>query len=129
MPGPGVYNIIKDLVEKHGIRFGSEKRQGMEEKRKVPGPGAYNASDAAGKIDKIRIVKFGSSLRDPAKKSFDTPGPGAYPVKNKIGSEGRKFTLSGRPKTSEKLRAQFPGPAAYNPMSEYMINKSKHGFR
>lgn len=41
------------------------------------------------------------------------PGPGAYKVEERVGKEGNRYSMLGRPKTlSESMKV--PGPAAYN---------------
>lgn len=48
------------------------------------------------------------------RKSFEMPGPGSYVPPEKVGKEGKKFTILGRPKSVEKSKGS-PGPASYNP--------------
>lgn len=55
------------------------------------------------------------------------PGPGSYPIKEKLGKEGSKYTLQGRPKTGSKHIAA-PGPGAYNPI-EKASKVSSYSFR
>jgi hypothetical protein len=41
------------------------------------------------------------------------PGPGAYKVEERIGKEGNRYSMMGKPKIlSESMKV--PGPAAYN---------------
>ncbi len=60
---------------------------------------------------------FGVANRNRREKTVDVPGPGTYVPIGKFGHEGRKFTLSGRPKSAGRSMA-VPGPAAYTPQLE-----------
>lgn len=52
------------------------------------------------------------------------PGPGTYKVEERVGKEGNKYSIIGRPKIlSESMKV--PGPAAYN----VNIVKKNLGFR
>jgi len=116
--------VPSTVDKKHGIVFGSAKRAGLDnlEAKKIPGPGAYNSSE---KSKSGPRYGFGSSNRNKEGSSVSgtVPGPGAYQVNDKVGKEGRKYTLSGRPKSAGK-QANIPGPAAYNPK----IAEKKSGF-
>ena len=57
--------------------------------------------------------RFGVSKRS-TDKPKNLPGPGAYQTAERVGKEGRRFTLLGRPKSTQQVRPS-PGPAAYNP--------------
>ncbi len=125
-PGPGNYNVASNGL-KHGPVFGTSKRSGPQESpelKKMPGPGAYNAADAMAKIMSAPKYGFGSANRSTKERGMAAPGPGAYAVREKFGNEGRRFTLSGRPKSAGKTRT-VPGPDAYSPKID---NKSK-GFK
>ncbi len=117
VPGPGMYKMVDSVIQRNGIKFGTEKRSGMVEREqaKIPGPGAYNSSLAAAKLDYIAKYKFGSSSRDQKGVVSSTPGPGTYQQMPKITKEGKKFSISGRPKSVGKAIMNSPGPGAYNP--------------
>ena len=121
VPGPGNYDLQNLPKSKHGAVFGSSHRNGSanHEPGKVPGPGSYSAAEAAAKIMTGPKYGFGT-----ANKSRDDlavleaaviPGPGAYQTVGQTGKEGKKFTMPGRPKSTNKIRTDVPGPAAYEP--------------
>jgi len=54
----------------------------------------------------------------------NVPGPGSYKVEERVGKEGNKYSILGRPKTlSEGMKV--PGPAAYN----VNVTKKSTGFK
>jgi hypothetical protein len=71
--------------------------------------------------------RFGSAKRGINGKSLNIPGPGAYSYANKMGKEGRKFTIIGRPKSMDKT-SKAPAPNAYSPIDTNQKGK-KQGFR
>jgi hypothetical protein len=63
--------------------------------------------------------RFGTSHRDDmVNKTFEVPGPGTYASLDKVGKEGKRYTLYGRPKTRKSNLTISPGPCAYNPKQE-----------
>jgi len=126
-PGPGNYDIGSTIDKKHGAPFGTEKRNSREEKSFVPGPGAYSSVQGESMVmSKNPTAVFGKSKRDGPAKVKVVPGPGAYDSKPRVGKEGKKFSLSGRPKSCEKTRNASPGPGAYNQSKEIIEEKPKN---
>eukprot|EP01024_Parvocaulis_polyphysoides_P028180 TRINITY_DN25490_c0_g1_i3.p2 TRINITY_DN25490_c0_g1~~TRINITY_DN25490_c0_g1_i3.p2 ORF type:complete len:270 (-),score=29.72 TRINITY_DN25490_c0_g1_i3:241-1050(-) len=84
--------------------FGSEKRQGLASKIKVPGPGTYKSYSTLGQQplsskENCSTTRFGSGTREAANKQFisadhekssygqTSPGPGVYNVSGGIGKQ------------------------------------------
>lgn len=49
-----------------------------------------------------------------SKAVASVPGPGAYHIMDRLGREGSKFSIAGRPKADIGESTKVPGPAAYN---------------
>ena len=92
----------------------------------VPGPSNYNVvkPDSHSKQEKRPSWSCGKETRF---KNYDkaTPGPGSYTIPSK-GTEGSKFTTSGKPNINAELQAHGitaspfkmrtkPGPGNYDP--------------
>lgn len=118
VPGPGSYNsrsVVKN--QRHGQRFGSEKRvnSAMLMGVKNPGPNAYNASNRSVTRAAPRYG-FGTSNQRPQSCGtfMKAPGPGNYDVKGHCGNASRGASLGKRlpgPKSTADL---VPGPGSYN---------------
>jgi hypothetical protein len=116
-PGPGAYEIRLKL-EKPSYKFGNEKRDGLNNTMRLPGPGTYNIVNEFGtntsKRPSTPIYSFGLEKR--AKNTGNmTPGPGNYELKPRIGVEGKKITISTyRPASACVSKSNMtPGPGAY----------------
>lgn len=133
-PGPGTYQLRKldsDLLNKHGVKFGYEKKLKEPDFTyiKSPGPGNYE-------FDRQKVnqsapkFSFGKELRGNEMRP-KTPGPGSYELKPKLGAEAPKISMSFyRPLSS--VPQESPGPGAYQPnlknknkSPEYKIGSSK----
>ena len=129
LPGPGKYDLGTVFDKKHGIHFGTERRPELEQRsrQKIPGPGSYSTTNGSIVMGKSPLYGFGTSIRNPEKKkSKEVPGPGAYEPRQNVGKEGKKYSLSGRPKTYDKRRNMSPGPGAYDQKSSYVEEQPKH---
>lgn len=88
-------------------------RGSRNNKKVVPGPGAYNPEVRASK-DAAPIVGIGTSKRDGAGayKDAKTPGPGNYNIRNAAGVNSPAIGIGTglRPKTKG---SDVPGPGAY----------------
>lgn len=64
----------------------------------------------------MRYYSFGGGHRDDhtSKANINAPGPGAYHIMDRIGREGSKFSIAGRPKVEINESIKVPGPAAYD---------------
>ena len=108
-PGPGNYEIKREITGPIGAKFGSEARNKVKTSSDNPGPGSYKIQSTVGGS----VFKFGTSQRGGAQIKSSAPGPGQYEPKRVIGNDGQKSTLLGRPKSVQKLHLT-PGPGAYN---------------
>ncbi len=123
VPGPGNYPLASTMVARVPIFGQGKKDRGDEKPPNVPGPGTYDALESIKRIRPVAVFKydwfrsqithrFGSAKRYEARRVSNIPGPGAYPAEVRIGKEGRKFSLIGRPKSDLRFSSS-PGPAAY----------------
>ena len=105
-PGPGTYETTYNMKEKvPAFKVGSSKRQFMDTKKDVPGPGSYDQPTA---ITNRTPAVFGSGKRQGIILPNSVPGPGSYNTPPQV-QEGSKFTLSG--KNPEQKRD--PSPVEY----------------
>eukprot|EP00347_Sterkiella_histriomuscorum_P007720 403347820 len=86
-PSPDNYNPKFEVVRKQtGVYSVSRaKRESMERKNNVPGPGLYFQPDATSSFRDSPKYGFGSSSQRPNfKQKVEVPGPGSYKLKSTI---------------------------------------------
>eukprot|EP01136_Pigoraptor_vietnamica_P037169 Opistho-1_new@104767 len=149
-PGPGAYdvaNVVKAIqVDETGRPmpcFKSKQQRyhelvsSEEQRRAVPGPGAYNVTDPPKKARlRPEVQKFGSTSKratEPdhkdvlAPEMLKTPGPGAYEDPRralKIAAKKPTAALTPFNVTSQRFvdpAAEAPGPGAYERANIYAI--------
>ena len=109
-PGPGNYDPSTKSLSKFDsaptYRIGTSSRDHFVGS-KVPGPGAYTASEIR---PHSSATKIGTGKRLPLNENVETPGPGTYEIPAKA-VEGPKFTMVGRGLTGNSSNS--PGPGHY----------------
>jgi hypothetical protein len=100
-------------------------------KTKGPDPGAYVPPTMFSKEPKGRAHTFGASfsiyenvyIKGNIKADKNVPGPGTYTLPERVGKDGRHFTIKGRLSNNAlKHSASKPGPGTYEPPTS--INKT-----
>lgn len=117
-PGPGTYdhNAFKSVEPLHSYSFGI-KTPVLDNKTKVPGPGAY---DQTSKILNITSpgYRLGSAKRDGLYTSPATPGPGMYATRpsssyNRDSGPKYGFGTANRDEL-QAMSKTLPGPGTYD---------------
>lgn len=119
IPGPGAYSS-KPASTTPSFTISRANRL-TSRTPEHPGPGAYNIKSA--NVSKSAI--FGSASRMAQLKQSTSPGPGVYEIKSVI-TEGPKFSLKGRAKSTE--RKLVPGPGQYETNKYYAGKSFIHSF-
>jgi len=111
-PGPGAYNHPSEsdvrYTKNPQYGFGSASRDGTRDLHH-PGPGEYNPVKVAN--DTSSKYGFGTSQRKTAPVRPDHPGPGAYRTSTTVGSNGPKYSATGRRDMGGYPNT--PGPGSY----------------
>ena len=107
MPGPGTYDSPQRPST--GVRFGSEKRQGLGNRGDSPGPGQYQVPTTIGKEGKSVII----AGRHEEKKDVNQVGPGQYQLPTTL--SGPKFSMGSGEKGTKLNRDALnnPPPGTY----------------
>mmetsp|Transcript_80872 Transcript_80872/g.228934 ORF Transcript_80872/g.228934 Transcript_80872/m.228934 type:complete len:242 (+) Transcript_80872:1-726(+) len=121
-PGPGAYSLYPaDRTSRYKqapqYAFSVSSRENGT-KIKVPGPGAYGASQGIGQRGVSYSLTPRRSARPPLAREL--PGPGAHELKSFIG-EGPKFSASTR--GQEFRKGSRPGPGDYDHVDNHVAEK------
>ncbi|MCQ2820930.1 MAG: hypothetical protein MJ252_27040 [archaeon] len=114
-PGPGKYEVKREITVNTlpSYKFSTSRKKGLEieSSKGIPGPGSYNTEDKVLKRSQPNY-SFGRQVR--TKLKFDSnPAPNQYKVKEYIGKEGPKISMSKKIEPSKSESCYFPGPGQY----------------
>ncbi|EPY17661.1 hypothetical protein AGDE_16130 [Angomonas deanei] len=111
-PGPGYYNLERNVNKKEGVSFPTAPREGNEgQKEDAPGPGYYNIE----RKPEGPSYKFGTAPVEEKNPHTDAPGPGYYNVDGNPNKASGGVAFSTAPRDVNELhREDAPGPGYYN---------------
>lgn len=117
MPGPGTYDV--SLRPGTGIKFGTDKRDGSNERGDMPGPGQYQIPSTIMKDGKNIII----TGRHEDKKDVNQVGPGQYQLPSML--SGPKYSMGSENKGTKLNKDALMNP----PPGTYTVdpNAGKHG--
>ena len=117
--GPGEYNPEKKQ-KRQPPQFSIPKARAQSAAHHVPGPGAYDQTEAERQSLHAKAPVFSIKGRHRDEHLQNTPGPIYDPVDPRL-PVAPKYTM--RPKTAGLARAETPAPTHYQP--DYSLSKKK----